>query len=173
MSETENTEGKTPAPQVKEPETFSREYVSELRGENKTYRHKASEEAERAKKSDEAAQAAIKAADEKVAQATQAANERIKRAELKAAALQAGIVDTDGLKLADLSKVTINEETGEVEGATELIEALKAAKPYLFGEVKSTSATKEPPNPKTPAAKSAAEMTDEEYAAEKRKFIGR
>ena len=76
-------------------------------------------------------------------------------------ALKAGMVDLDGLKLADLSGVKLNE-AGEVEGAEALMEALKKSKPYLFG-APSSSTPGTPPSPKTPEAKKATEMTDEEY----------
>jgi hypothetical protein len=50
---------------------------------------------------------------------------------LKAAALKAGMHDLDGLKLADVSKVTLGAY-GSVIGADEVVAELKAAKPFLF-----------------------------------------
>jgi len=91
------------------------------------------------------------------------------RAELKAAALKAGMVDLDGLKLADLSNVKLND-AGEVEGADTLMEELKKSKPYLFGSTQNSSNPGTPPNPKPPTAKKATEMTPAEYAAERAKF---
>lgn len=150
-------------------ETFSREYVKELREENKGWRLKAQQlERER----DEHRTAAEKAAQEaegKIKEAHTAAEQRVIRAELKAEALKAGMVDLDGLKLADLSKIKIND-AGEVEGATELMEELKKAKPYLFGATQNSSTPGNPPNPKPPAAKKATEMTEEEYAAARKQF---
>jgi len=58
---------------------------------------------------------------------------------LKLAAIQAGTVDADAVEqLADLSAVTLSED-GKVdaESVSKLIESLKTAKPYLFGESKS------------------------------------
>jgi hypothetical protein len=46
-------------------------------------------------------------------------------------AVKQGIVDADGVKLADASKVTVDKDWN-VEGAKEAIEALKQSKPYLF-----------------------------------------
>ncbi len=163
--------GGNPAP--KDPddsrESFSREYVKELREENKGWRLKAQQlERER----DEAKTAAEKAAtdaDTKVKDAHTAAEQRVIRAELKAEALKAGMVDLDGLKLADLSKVKINE-AGEVEGAAELMDELKKAKPYLFTATQHSSTPGNKPDPKPPAAKKATEMTDEEYAAARKQF---
>lgn len=54
----------------------------------------------------------------------------LKLARLEMLAVKAGIVDPDLLKLADLSKVSF--EDGKITGAEEVIEELKAAKPYAF-----------------------------------------
>jgi hypothetical protein len=77
------------------------------------------------------------------------------------------MVDLDGLKLADLSSVKLNEQ-GEVEGADALMESLKKSKPWLFG-TPNTSHTGGKPDPKPPEAKKATEMDDKEYAAAKAK----
>lgn len=50
---------------------------------------------------------------------------------LQVAAMKEGIVDIDGTKLADRSKITI-DEAHNVTGAEEAIKALKTDKPYLF-----------------------------------------
>ena len=47
---------------------------------------------------------------------------------------------------------------------------MKKAKPYLFGKMESSSPTKEPPPKKPGEAKNAKDMTDEEYAAERKKI---
>jgi cell wall-associated NlpC family hydrolase len=166
-----------PAP--KEPETFSREYVSELRNENKGLRLKATEEQQKreaaeaaattAKTEAEAAAAAARAeAEETKTVAQKAADERIIRAELRTVAVKAGMVDLDGLKLADLSTVKLND-AGEVEGADDLMTKLKEAKPYLFGQAPSgTSNPNPPPNPSPPGAKPVKEMSKEEYQAAKK-----
>lgn len=161
----------TPKPAAKpEPETFSREYVTELRQENASYRTKGAEAAKRAEDAEAAAKRAQQEADEKVANAGKAANERIIRAELKAVAVKAGMVDLDGLKLADLSKVTLDDQ-GEVQGAAELMEALKAEKPYLFGATSNSSTPEKTPKPKPAETKKATEMDDKEYAAAKKALV--
>ncbi|PKN07930.1 MAG: hypothetical protein CVU24_15235 [Betaproteobacteria bacterium HGW-Betaproteobacteria-18] len=144
--------------------------MEELRHENASYRTRAQEAKRAAEQATEAAAKANTEAEAKITAAQQAANERIIRAELKAAALKAGMVDLDGLKLADLSKVKLNQETGDVEGADELMAAMKEAKPYLFGSTQNSSTPGTPPPPKTPTAKKAQEMTPEEYKAERAKF---
>lgn len=158
-----------PAPRPPEPQTFSAEYVRELREENKGWRLKASEQEGIARTHKEAADKAAKEAEEKVSAATKAGNDRIIRAELKAVALKAGLVDLDGLKLADLSKVTLDDK-GEVQGADALLEQLKKDKPYLFGAA-STSTGKPAPKPGDQQKKSAKDMTPEEYAAAEAEFL--
>ena len=150
-------------------ETFSREYVKELREENKNWRLKAQQLEREREEHRTAAEKAAKDAEGKIKEAHTAAEQRVIRAELKAEALKAGMVDLDGLKLADLSNIKIND-AGEVEGATELMEALKKSKPYLFGSTQNSSTPGTPPNPKPPAAKKATEMTPEEYAAARKQF---
>ncbi len=156
------------------PETFSREYVTELRSENATYRTRAREAEQKAIESEAAAkkfaeEAAAKAEETAAARET-SANDRIIRAELKAEAIKAGMVDLDGLKLADLSKVKLND-AGEVEGADELMKALKEAKPYLFGGAANTSNTDTPPKKKDNSKpKTAKDMDAAEWKAEKKKL---
>jgi hypothetical protein len=151
-----------PSPAPPEPETFSKDYVRELRAENKGWRLKASEQEAAARTAAEAAKKAGEEAEARIAEHTSKTDQRIIRAELKAVAIKAGIVDLDGLKLVDLKDVKLNAE-GEVEGADALIEALKTAKPYLFGAPGSSS-THTPPDKDPPATKKASEMTSAEYA---------
>lgn len=163
--------GGSPSPQ---PETFSKEYVRELREENKGYRLKAHEAERKAQEAEERIKKASEEADAKIAEANksakEAANDRVIRAELRTAALKAGMVDLDGLKLADLSKVKLNEETGEVEGADDLMKELKEAKPYLFQSSANTSNPDKPPPKKQDSPKKATEMSNEEWEAEKKKY---
>lgn len=182
MSETAPTAPAQPAAPVVVPaaaapepakETFSREYVSELRNENKGWRLKAQEQETAARAATEAKTAAEKARDEAVAAAKaefetaktaaeKAANDRILRAELKASALKAGMTDLDFLKLADLTKVTL-DESGEVQGAEELMTSLKEAKPHWFGQPsQGTSSTATAPKPDQATPKTAKEMTKDE-----------
>ena len=145
-----------------------KDHVRDLRRENQSLRErtKAEDEIERRAKDAEKKSADLEG---RVTETEKRANERIIRAELKASALKAGMVDLDGLKLADLSTVKLNE-AGEVEGADELMKALKEAKPYLFATTQSTSNTsKAPPKKDDSKPKTAKDMTPEEWKAEKRK----
>ncbi|KVC81394.1 hypothetical protein WI75_08565 [Burkholderia ubonensis] len=154
--------------------------MQELRQENASYRTRAIEaerkaqeaEAKATKAAEEAEARAKKAAedaDAKVKESHTSAEQRIIRAELKAEALKAGMVDLDGLKLADLSGIKIDEK-GEVTGATELMAALKESKPYLFKEVTSTSSTSTPPKKDPPKPFDARTATPEERKAKAREM---
>ena len=96
---------------------------------------------------------------------------RLVRAELKAEAVRAGIVDLDGLKLLDLSGATLNER-GEVEGGAQLVAQLKRAKPWLFGAASSSNPAS-PPAAQAPRQKLAVEMTDAEYKAARADLVRR
>lgn len=150
-------------------EHFSREYVRELREENKNWRLKAQALEQETTTHKTAAEKAAQEAEAKVKAASDAANDRVLRSELKAAALKAGMIDLDGLKLADLATVKLKDD-GSIDGAEAMLEALKKTKPYLFGAVSNTSNTQTPPDPNKPAAKKASEMTDAEYAAARKQF---
>ena len=88
-------------------------------------------------------------------------DQRIMRAELKAEAVRAGMVDLDGLKLVETEDLKLNDK-GEVEGATMLMSRLKRSKPWLFGTGNSSSSAAPPPSA-PPQKKSALEMTEEEW----------
>ena len=164
-----------PIPAPTRPNGFSSEYVHDLREENKSWRQKLADE-KAARKADTDAKSAAETAAEKArtdsaaaieaakSDATKAADARVIRAELRAVAAKAGMVDLDGLKLADLSTVKLNE-AGEVEGADALMEALKTSKPYLFGNGKSGTSTTDPvPSKDGNPVKKISEMTLAEYA---------
>lgn len=152
-----------------EPQTFSLEYVRELRRENKSLRARATD----AEAKVTAAEQAVKDAETRVQAASddakKAADQRVARAELKALAVKAGIVDLDGLKLVDLDALKLNDK-GELDGADALIEGLKKDKPYLFGAAASSSTQQQPPN-EPPGQKNAADMTDAEYEAARARII--
>jgi hypothetical protein len=153
-----------------EPDNFSREYVKELREESARYRTRAQDAESKVKEAEErAAQVAARLTEAETRAKTN--DERLLMAELHVAAARAGMVDLDGLKLADLTTVKLNE-AGEVEGAAELMEALKREKPYLFRAQAaiSTSSTKAPPPKEKPQAKTASEMNSAEWAAKKKEL---
>lgn len=152
-------------------ESFSREYVSEVREEAKTWRQKAqAHEASIAEMTGKltAADQAVKDAQ---TTAQKAADDRVLRAELKAVALKHGVVDMDALKLLDLSKVKLLEN-GDLEGADELFEAAKKAKPYLFA-APTVGTTLKSPVPKNGEPADVRKLTSVEYAAAKKEATRR
>ena len=76
--------------------------------------------------------AAEAALEQRLAALEASLRERLLRAELKAHAVRAGMVDLDGLKLLDTSRLVLNERD-EVVGAAELMAETRRAKPWLFG----------------------------------------
>jgi hypothetical protein len=106
---------------------------------------------------------AVRAAEleRKLAEVEATAHERVVRAELKAEAVRAGMVDLDGLKLLDATRVKVGAN-GEVEGAAALMRELRRAKPWLFGGASSSSTAGAPPA-QPPKPRLATEMNFEEW----------
>lgn len=98
-------------------------------------------------------------------------DQKLIRAELKAEAVRAGIVDLDGLKLLDVSGAKMNER-GEVEGGAQMIAGLKRGKPWLFSAVSSSSSATAP-TAAPPRQKLASEMTEAEYRVARAELIRR
>jgi hypothetical protein len=107
----------------------------------------------------------------KLAEVEEAAHGRIVRAELKAAAVRAGMVDLDGIKLLDTGGIKLNA-AGEIEGAAALMRDLRKAKPWLFGGA-SSSSTAAAPGPRAPENKLATAMTFDEWQAARRELLKR
>lgn len=95
---------------------------------------------------------------------------RLVQAELKAAAIKAGIVDLDGIKLVDMATVKTNDSGELVDGAG-VMRALRVAKPYLFGGSSSSLATA--PRVATGEAKTAMKMSTEEWRAARAELLRR
>ena len=97
---------------------------------------------------------------------------RLVRAELKAHAIRAGMVDLDGLKLVDTTGLTLNDQD-EVDGAEQLMSNLRRAKPWLFGASTSSTSSAAAPPAQAPRAKLATEMTDAEWQASRAEMLRR
>jgi hypothetical protein len=93
--------------------------------------------------------------------ALQQAERRVINSELKVEAIQAGMIDLDGLTFLDMTQVHL-DENGSVSGGAELIGQLKRSKPWLFVAPSSSSTAKVPPS-RPSRQKLATEMTDGEY----------
>lgn len=73
------------------------------------------------------------AAQKQIREATEKAHGMMIAAEVRAMGAQMGLVDADvALQLLDRSKVSVSEDW-KVKGVKDALEALKTAKPYLFG----------------------------------------
>ena len=107
----------------------------------------------------------------RLAEVEETARGRIVHAELKAAAVRAGMVDLDGIKLLDASAIKLNA-AGEVDGAAALMRDLRKAKPWLFGGA-SSSSTAAAPGPRAPENKLATAMTFDEWQAARRELLKR
>jgi hypothetical protein len=107
--------------------------------------------------------ARTRALESQLLEAEETTRARLMRAELKAHAVQAGMIDLDGLKLIDTDELRLSS-SGEVEGAAALMISLRRKKPWLFGDVSSSSAAT-PPSSAPLKKKLATEMTTEEWRA--------
>ncbi len=97
---------------------------------------------------------------------------RVVQAELRTEAVRAGMVDLDGVRLIDASGLVLGPDG--VEGAAELVARMREAKPWLFGRggVSSSSAGRAPVAA-APKAKTAMEMSEEEWRAARAELLRR
>lgn len=110
--------------------------------------------------------------DGKLAELTNQTKEQVKAAKLEALAIKEGLVDVDGLKLLDLSKI-VQKDDGTFEGVEDVFKAAKESKPYLFGEKPTHSSPPgKPPKPGDPKPLDARALSAEEYVREKAKLLG-
>jgi hypothetical protein len=93
------------------------------------------------------------------------------RAELKAEAVRAGMVDLDGLKLIDLDGLKLGGY-GKVEGAGMAMSRLKRTKPWLFAHPSSSSPAVPPPST-PPRQKLATEMSEDEWRVARAELLKR
>lgn len=127
---------------------------------------------------DAACAAAVRERDAAIAAAQDSAKGRVLRAELRSAAMRAGILDLDALQLADTSSVSVGED-GELQGIDEAVSTLKERKPYLFGgemgavHPATTTQTQKPPSPSQPVAVDARNLSREAWQAERGRLLSR
>lgn len=91
--------------------------------------------------------------------------------ELKAEALRAGMIDLDGLKLLDMTAISVSDH-GDVSGCASLIDRFRRDKPWLFPPASSATSAMPPPS-QPPRTKQATEMTAEEYRAARAAILRR
>ena len=102
---------------------------------------------------------------------TQEHQARLAQAELKLHAVRAGMIDLDGIKLLDPSRIKLTEN-GEVEAADRLMADLRRDKPWLFRQATTSSLGTAPPST-PPAAKRALEMTHAEWQSARAALLKR
>jgi hypothetical protein len=131
------------------PQTFSPDYVNELREEAKFWRRKVKGQKEQNGQKEQKQQKEQKGQNDTGGTRSvddggisPAARGRILAAELKVAAMKAGLSDLDMLKLVDSSGISVTSDG--VEGADAALAALKASKPQLFGGGNTSSAAAAP-----------------------------
>lgn len=175
---------------VKEPNIRDRdEYLLKLREENEKLRKTLDEQAAaraeeltnqkletlRAETEKKATERAEKLLDRRLAELEEANRSRLVKAELKAHALRAGVIDFDDLYTIlgkDLSKVEFDDE-GDVKNAAEIISDLKARKPHFFAGVSTSSAERAPATRMDQRVeKPALTMSDEEFERSLARLIG-
>lgn len=165
-----------------------KKYLRRVMSENKNRREKLKEveskltekekkEAEDQRKKDEETGNWKKIADETEAK-LKAKDERIKRAEVRAAAVKAGIIDPSDIDLLPLDGVEISD-AGDVSGVDKFVSKWKKDKPHMFGAEK--KGDEDPEGTTTPAAappangqqttKDALKMTDKEFKEELDKIM--
>ena len=99
--------------------------------------------------------------------------ERLVQAELRTEAVRAGMVDLDGVKLIDRAGLAVDEQGGLVDGAG-VMAALRVAKPYLFAKAGvSSSSVAVAPRAAVTSAKSAIDMSVEEWRAARAALLRR
>ncbi len=107
----------------------------------------------------------------RLSEQTQAHHARLAQSELKLHAVRAGMIDLDGLKLLDPSRIRLTE-AGEVESADRLMSDLRRDKPWLFRQATTSTVGAAPPST-PPSAKRATEMTHAEWQAARATLIKR
>jgi len=97
---------------------------------------------------------------------------RLVQAELRTEAVRAGMVDLDGVKLMDASAVVLGADG--IEGGAALMAKMREAKPWLFGRAGgSSSSAGRAPVVAPVKAKTAMEMTEEEWRAARAELLRR
>lgn len=109
--------------------------------------------------------------EKELAEAGTLAQGRLIRAELRMEAIKAGMVDLDGLKLADLGQVSVNQD-GDVEGGQAVVTRLRADKPWLFAQSRSSSMANPPPAVST-KPRLATEMSLDEWRLARAELLRR
>ncbi len=97
---------------------------------------------------------------------------RLVQAELRTEAVRAGMVDLDGVRLVDVSGLVLGADG--IEGGAALMARMREAKPWLFGRAgASSSSAGRAPVAVAVKAKTAMEMSEEEWRAARAELLRR
>ena len=96
---------------------------------------------------------------------------KLVQAELRTAAARAGMIDLDGIKLVETAGLSLND-AGELPNGAEIMVRLRQEKPWLFGRASSSSAAVAPRST-PPKAKTAMEMSVEEWRIARAELLRR
>lgn len=187
-TEVEPTKSVETEPKVKQSVTKTvirdtEDYVLELRKENeklrKTLDEQSTSKAEelsnlkletlRTETEEKATAKAEKLLEKRLAELEDASRQRLVKAELRAHAMKASVIDFDDLydilKRGDLKKIEFDDD-GEVTNAGAIIAEMKQKKAHLFAGVNTTSVDRAPTTKERANSvdKIALTMSDEEYA---------
>ena len=153
----------------KKPETFSAQYVAELRAENERLRKSALEVQAQGDEMKKALEDAKKASKEAVEAERNAFRQKLMLREIQSALVSEGFLDKDiasllAPKVAEEAKLSLDEKESVV-GLKEAIDGLKKNKPELFRSMQSTSpaATGAKPAASGPATVDAMKLSDAEF----------
>ena len=153
----------------KNPETFSAQYVAELRAENERLRKSALEVQAQGDEIKKALEDAKKASKEAVEAERNAFRQKLMLREIQSALVSEGFLDNDiasllAPKVAEEAKLSLDEKESVV-GLKEAIDGLKKNKPELFRSMQSTSpaATGAKPAASGPAPVDAMKLSDAEF----------
>lgn len=96
---------------------------------------------------------------------------KLMQAELRTAAARAGMIDLDGVKLVDTAGLAVNE-AGELLDGPAIMTRLRQEKPWLFGR-SSSSSPAVAPRASPPKAKTAMEMSVDEWRVARAELLRR
>jgi methionine synthase II (cobalamin-independent) len=141
--------------------------IKDLRAENAEHRIKAKEATARA----EAAEKTAAETQQRVSEIERKARERTIRSELKSHATTFDMNDPiDALRYIKDDQIEFDDSGDIINGAT-LLQQLKESKPYLFGNVTSSSTARAPVERREPAGvKDYSDMSDNEKKAFNKKY---